>query len=315
MAHYLVTGGAGFIGSHLCDTLLATGHRVTVVDDLSTGRREQVSPDATLVVGDCQDHAIIGPIMDQVDGVYHLAAIASVQKSAQEWLKTSQTNQMATVALLEAISKRQSAIPFVYASSAAVYGDPVTEGLPISELTTPTVPLTPYGADKLGSEHHASVARGLFGIPTLGLRFFNVYGPRQDPASPYSGVISIFISRISQGQPITIFGDGEQTRDFVYVMDVVAHLMAAMHVLDSDMMPEPVALNVCTGRSTSVQQLAEVIAQICEKSLTIQQQAPRAGDIRHSLGNAFLAANYLNISAGTMLDKGLKQTVDSLKNC
>lgn len=314
MAHYLVTGGAGFIGSHLCDTLLATGHAVTVVDDLSTGKREQVAADATLVVGDCQDRALIQPIIDRVDGVYHLAAIASVQKSAQEWLRTSQTNQMATVALLEAISKRTSPIAFVYASSAAVYGDPATAGLPISEMTTPTVPLTPYGADKLGSEHHASVARGLFGIPTLGLRFFNVYGPRQDPASPYSGVISIFMSRINQGQPISIFGDGEQTRDFVYVMDVVAHLMAAMHVLDSDMMPEPVALNVCTGRSTSVRQLAQAIAQICDKPLNIQQQAPRAGDIRHSLGNAFLAANYLNISAGTTLEKGLQQTINSLKN-
>lgn len=314
MAHFLVTGGAGFIGSHLVDTLIATHHTVTIVDDLSTGKRENVHPDATLVVGDCMDSALIQPLVDAADGVYHLAAIASVPKSCEQWLKTSQTNQMATVALLEAISKRAKPISFVYASSAAVYGDPVTAGLPISEMTTPTVPLTPYGADKLGSEHHASVARHLFGIPTLGLRFFNVYGPRQDPKSPYSGVISIFISRISAGLPVSVFGDGEQTRDFVYVMDVVAHLMAAMHVLNADMVPEPVALNVCTSRATSVNQLAETIAKICDKPLDIKHEPARSGDIRHSLGNAFLAANYLNISAGMLLDKGLKLTIDSIKN-
>lgn len=309
--HYLVTGGAGFIGSHLCDTLLSTGHQVTVVDDLSTGRRDNLSENVTLIEGDCGDAALIAPIIDAMDGVYHLAAIASVQKSREAWCKTSEINQMATITLLEVISKRETAIPFVYASSAAVYGDPDASYLPINEKT-PTKPLTPYGADKLGSELHAHVGSHLFGIPTLGLRFFNVYGPRQDPSSPYSGVISIFAERIRNEQPVTIFGDGEQTRDFIYVSDVVAHLMAAMHIISSDNGANISALNVCTGESISVNALADMLGELCEQELQIDYAAPREGDIRASVGDALWATNYLNISAGTPLRKGLSQTLDWL---
>lgn len=308
--HYLITGGAGFIGSHLCDALLAAGHDVTVLDDLSTGHRSNLPKQAKLVIGDCGDSVVMKPLIETVDGVFHLAAIASVEKSRKQWRKTSLVNQTATVALLEAISKREAGvIPFVYASSAAIYGDPPASALPIKE-TTPAVPLTPYGADKYGCELHGRVARHVFGIPTLGLRFFNVYGPRQDPSSPYSGVISIFCDRIGKGQGITIFGDGSQTRDFIYVSDVVAHLIAACKQLEGGNAEHlPVALNVCTGKATSVQQLAEAIAVACKKPLEKTHEASRTGDILQSVGDPAEAVKYLRVKAEVDMAHGLVRTI------
>lgn len=303
MSHYLVTGGAGFIGSHLTDALLAAGHRVTVIDDLSSGIRGNVAGQATFVQGNCGDTSLICPLIDAVDGVFHLAAIASVQRSQEDWLNTSRTNSLATIALLDAISKRAAPIPFVYASSAAIYGNPSVS--PITESVA-AAPLTPYGADKYACELHASAARHVFGIPTLGLRFFNVYGLRQDPSSPYSGVISIFMDRIGKGDSVTIFGDGEQTRDFVYVGDVVAHLAAAMDLLHRSI-PAAAALNVCLGEAVSIRQLAEQIATLFQRDAVIQSAAARAGDIRHSLGDASLTTATLGVRATTLLTAGLRQ--------
>src|SRR6201996_6028020 len=227
MSTYLVTGGAGFIGSHLCDALAGRGDTVRVLDDLSTGHRRNVPPGAHLIVGDVADPAAVDQAMEGVDGCFHLAAIASVEKGVTDWLGTHRANITGTITVFDAIRRQGSRIPVVYASSAAVYGD-ATDG-PIAE-TAPCRPLSAYGADKYGFELHARVPSHVHGIPTVGLRFFNVYGPRQDPKSPYSGVISIFCERIAGGLPIAIYGDGQQTRDFVYVADVVRALLAAMAV-------------------------------------------------------------------------------------
>lgn len=278
MARYLVTGGAGFIGSHLCDALMARGDTVRVLDDLSTGHRENLPDNTDLIVGDIADPDTARRVMEGIDGCFHLAAIASVEKGVTDWTGTHRVNLTGTVTVLDTIRRQGSKIPFVYASSAAVYGDCQT--IPINE-DCERRPLSAYGADKLGCELHARVASHVHGIPTVGLRFFNVYGPRQDPRSPYSGVISIFCERIAHGAPIAIYGDGGQTRDFVHVSDVVAALLGAMALQPAD---SPV-FNVCTGVSTSVLDLAHLIAASVGNRLDHRFEAPRSGEIRHSLGD------------------------------
>jgi UDP-glucose 4-epimerase len=298
MTTYLVTGGAGFIGSHLCDALIARGDAVRVLDNLSTGIRENLPAAATLIEGDVTDPAIVAQAMDGVDGCFHLAAIASVEKGVTDWLGTHQTNISGTVTVFDAIRRQGGRIPVVYASSAAVYGDATT--VPIGE-TEPCAPLSAYGADKYGCELHARVASHVHAIPTVGLRFFNVYGPRQDPKSPYSGVISIFCERITAGAPIKIYGDGQQTRDFVYVADVVAALLAGMTLCPAD---SPV-FNVCTGVPTSVEALAGLIADLAGKNLNVHIEPPRAGEIRHSIGVTARADAALGLSGRVPLRTGL----------
>jgi UDP-glucose 4-epimerase len=224
LAYFLVTGGCGFIGSHLVVALVARGDRVRVLDDLSTGRRENLPPGVELVLGDVADPAAVRVAMAGVQGCFHLAAIASVERGVREWLVTHRANLSGSITVFD-VARAEGGVPVVYASSAAIYGD--QKRLPVSEDAIPR-PLSAYGADKLGSEQHALVAGQVHGVPTMGLRFFNVFGPRQDPKSPYSGVISIFCDRLSRGEPIDIFGDGSQTRDFIFVADVVAGLLAAM---------------------------------------------------------------------------------------
>ena len=282
MTLWLVTGGAGFIGSHLCEALLALGDQVRVLDDMSTGKREDLPPEIQLIEGDVAEPATVRRAIDGVTGCFHLAAIASVERGATDWLGTHRTNLTGAITVFETIRQSPQKIPVVYASSAAVYGEVAT--LPITE-TSDRGPLSAYGADKYGCELHARVASHVHGIPTVGLRFFNVYGPRQDPRSPYSGVISIFCERIRQGAPISIFGDGNQTRDFIYVTDVVAALLAAMRLRPTDAL----VFNVCTGVATSVLELAGTIADLAGKPLDVRYLPPRAGEIRHSLGSSALS--------------------------
>ena len=296
MAKYLVTGGAGFIGSHLAKALLAKGNDVVVLDNLSTGRREKVPKGARLVVGDILDSALVQKLMAGVDGCFHLAAIASVQRSVEDWSGTHRVNLTGTINLLDAA--RAARIPVIYASSAAVYGDQTR--FPIVEDAA-KVPATAYGADKLGCELHAAVAGATFGAPTAGFRFFNVYGPGQDPHSPYSGVISIFAERLARNQPITIFGDGRQVRDFVHVSDVVRHLIAALDVAA----PSAPVFNVCTGRPTSIEQLARLMHGLLGSRSEIVMAPARAGDIRVSLGSPRRATDALGISADCQIEEGL----------
>jgi UDP-glucose 4-epimerase len=306
MAKYLVTGGCGFIGSHLCEALLADGNHVRILDDLSTGRLANKPPAAELIEGDVADAALVARVMAGIEGCFHLAAIASVERGNEDWLGSHRANLTGAITVFDAARRAGGApIPVVYASSAAVYGD--NPAVPLAEDAAPR-PLSAYGADKLGCELHARVAFHVHGVPNVGLRFFNVFGPRQDPKSPYSGVISIFCDRLRAGQEIAIFGDGLQTRDFVYVGDVVAALLAAMRVMPKG---SPI-FNVCTGRSTSVLDLAETIGALCGAAPRIALHPPRAGEIRVSLGDPGAAARVLGVAAATDLRTGLQRTLASL---
>jgi UDP-glucose 4-epimerase len=300
---FLVTGGAGFIGSHLADSLLADGHSVRVLDDLSTGKRENLAGDATLVVGDVADPAVVARAMDGVAGCFHLAAIASVQRGNEDWPGTNRVNLGGTIAVLDA-ARAAGRVPVVYASSAAIYGD--LGGATAQESAIPA-PQNAYGADKLASEWHAGIGWHVHGVPSLGLRFFNVYGPRQDPSSPYSGVISIFAARIAAGGGVTLHGDGGQTRDFVHVADVVAHLRAAMLVLDAT--PGASVLNVCTGRETSIAGLAALLGELSGHMPAMTQGPARSGDIRRSVGDPARAQLLLGVSAGIVLAQGLRDLI------
>lgn len=310
MATYLITGGCGFIGSHLSVALLARGHAVRVLDDLSTGHVGNLAPGATLTIGDITDDAAVRAAMAGVDGCFHLAAIASVERGAQDWVRTHEVNLGGMVRILDAARARpgirSAPIPVVYASSAAVYGD--NPALPLDEEARPR-PLSAYGADKLGCELHARAGGAVHGIPTLGLRFFNVFGARQDPRSPYSGVISIFCARLARGEPIDVFGDGGQTRDFVHVSDVVAALVAGLGAAS----PEAPVLNVCTGRAISVLELAETVAQACGTRPEIRHRPPRAGEIRHSRGDNRRLHDELSVRAETGLREGLDEVVGWLR--
>jgi UDP-glucose 4-epimerase len=240
-----------------------------------------------------------------IAGCFHLAAIASVERGMTDWLGTHRANLTGAITLFDAIRHLPEKVPVVYASSAAVYGDAAS--IPIAEETERR-PLSAYGADKYGCELHARVAGHVHGIPTVGLRFFNVYGPRQDPKSPYSGVISIFCERIGRGAPIDIYGDGGQTRDFVYVGDVVAALLAAMKLKAMD---APV-FNVCTGVPISVLDVARTIADLAGSKLDVQHKPPRAGEIRHSTGSPSLSRAALCLPEPIALRTGLGKVLDWL---
>ena len=298
----LVTGGAGFIGSHLTDSLLAAGHAVRVLDDLSTGHRRNLDPRAELIVADVCDARSVARALAGADACFHLAAIASVARGNEDWAGTHRVNLTGSIAVLDAC--RAQHLPVVYASSAAVYGD---LGDAVAHEALAPAPRTAYGADKYGSELHAAVGWGVHGVPSFGLRFFNVYGPRQDPNSPYSGVISIFAARAARGAPVTVHGDGGQSRDFVYVADVVAHLAAAMAFVSAE--PGAYVCNVCTGRETSVLMLAESLQRLCRTNAAILHGPARAGDIRRSVGSPERARAMLRLSALTTLEQGLKDTL------
>jgi UDP-glucose 4-epimerase len=307
MAMYLVTGGCGFIGSHLVDALLAKRHSVRVLDDLSTGKRSNLSPLAKLIVGDVGNKDMVSTAMDGVDGCFHLAAVSSVKKSEEDWTGTHATNLTGAINVFDAarICKGGENATVVYASSAAVYGD--NASMPLTESAAPR-PLTAYGADKLGCELHARVAGLIHNVPTTGFRFFNVYGPRQDPLSPYSGVISIFAARILAGQPVTIFGDGQQVRDFIYVSDIVAYLIEGM---DRASTGAPV-FNACTGTGTNIVQLARSLASVNRTKVEIETRLARTGDIRVSLGDPTRARDKLGVEAVVTLGEGLRETSEFL---
>jgi UDP-glucose 4-epimerase len=304
MARYLVTGGCGFIGTHLCRSLLRDGHAVRVLDDLSTGRRDNLAHGADLLVGDLGDPATLAAALAGIDGCFHLAAIASVMRGTTDWVGTNRVNLAASIALFDAVAKLPGGRrrPVVYVSSAAVYGD--GDRQPISEASQ-TRPLSAYGADKLAMELHARVATLVHRVPTVGIRPFNVYGPLQDPASPYSGVISIFCERIRAGAPVTIYGDGAQTRDFVFVADVVAALRAAMKRLPGG---APV-FNVCTGIGTSVGELAQAVAGLCGRPARLAIRPARDGEIRHSVGDPSSGRLALDLGAATPISAGLAATL------
>ncbi len=299
LAVYLVTGAAGFIGSHLVDALLAAGHQVRGLDDFSTGRMENLDSRCQVIRADVADPVAMRRALHGAAGCFHLAAIASVSRTNEDWLGTHRTNQTGTVTVLDA-ARHGAPIPVVYASSAAVYGD---IGAQVARETLRPMPQTAYGADKLGSELHARAAWMVHGVPTLGLRFFNVYGPRQSPCSPYTGVISIFAHRVAAGLPIVVHGDGQQVRDFINVADVVSHLTASMRHLHRA--PGAEVVNVCTGRGTSLLDLIDILRDLHHASPAVTHGAARPGDIRHSIGDPTLATALLGVEARLPLRVGL----------
>lgn len=295
MGLFLVTGGAGFIGSHLVERLLSLGHRVRVLDDLSSGKRDNLAPESELLEGDIRDPVVVERAFDGAAVCFHLAAIASVQKSIEAPRETSEVNLLGTATVFEAACR--AGVPVIYASSAATYG--ANENVPLPE-TAPPQPLSPYASDKLSNEFQARALGASRGLRTFGLRFFNVYGPRQDPHSPYSGVVSIFLQRAVDGEELVIYGDGDQSRDFVHVYDVTRFLVAAIQKAD---VSAPV-VNVCTGKGTSVTELARILVE--RYRAKIRYEPARAGDIRTSLGSPELAHRVLGITAEIPFRQGLQ---------
>jgi len=277
----LITGGAGFIGSHLTDVLLAKGYSVRILDDLSTGKPGNLpldNPRVELIEGDVADAALVARAMSGCRAVAHLAAVASVQASVDDPVRTHQSNFIGTLNVCEAM--RQAGVKRVlFASSAAVYGNN-GEGESIDE-DTPKAPLTPYASDKLASEYYFDFYRRQHGLEPAIFRFFNIFGPRQDPSSPYSGVISIFCERAQKGLPITVFGDGEQTRDFVYVEDLVNVLAQSLEAPQLQVG----AVNVGLNQATTLKQMLEALGEVVGQLPPISYGPARSGDIRHSRAN------------------------------
>jgi UDP-glucose 4-epimerase len=301
----LVTGGAGFIGSHLTEALAAGGCRVTVLDDLSSGNEanlDAVRGRIRFIHGDICDRPTVAAAVQGAEVVFHLAAVVSVPKTVQDPVGSIAVNELGALNVLEA-ARRAACRRLVFASSSAVYGDEPT--LPKREDMPPR-PLTPYAAQKLAVEYHSKVYSGLFGLETVSLRFFNVFGPRQDPASPYSGVISIFMTRALKAARPVIHGDGRQSRDFVYVADVVQALSAAA---SAPAAPGGV-FNVGTGSAVTISALWEAIAALAGERLSPEHGPPRPGDVPHSVAAVELAREGLGFRPQVSLAEGLRRTLD-----
>ena len=303
----LVTGGAGFIGSHTVDLLLEQGRQVTVLDNLSSGKIKNLnlrSPDVDLIEGDVLEYPLLEKLIEDVDAVIHLAAIASVPMSIEHPIYTFQVNTQGFLHVLEAVRKSRRPIRVVYASSAAVYGD--ASVLPCRDSVSLTeVPLSPYALQKLNMEQYADLYARLHGVQSLALRYFNVYGPRQDPSSPYSGVISRYIDLYKHHSPLTVYGDGLQSRDFIHVSDVA---LANTLALDK---PFVGALNIATGQPQTLLQLIEYIEKAGGEAANVTMSPQRAGDIRASYATVDLAKQHLGFEAAISLSEGIRQLVGS----
>jgi nucleoside-diphosphate-sugar epimerase len=305
----LVTGGAGFIGSHIAAGLASSGARVRIVDDLSTGYREnlnEIGGDIDFVEGSVADESVLRRALKDVELVYHQAAIPSVPRSVENPRQTHIACVEATFSLLDAA--RQSGVRrIVYAGSSSAYGDQPT--LPKSERMPPE-PLSPYAVAKLVGEYYGQVFTRVYGLETITLRYFNVFGPRQDPSSQYSGVISRFIAALLTGERPVIFGDGEQSRDFTYIDNVVsANLKAAETTKGIGQV-----INVANGERITLNQLLEELVSLTGKSsVTAEYKPSRAGDVKHSLADISRARELLGYEPQVDLRTGLQRTIDWLK--
>jgi UDP-glucose 4-epimerase len=300
---YLVTGGCGFIGSHICEELLAGGHEVRALDNLSSGYEENIAGlEVEFVRGDVRDLAAVTAAAAGCDGVFHQAAMVSVPESVEKPLECNAINVTGTLNVL--LAAREGGVRRVLlASSAAVYGnDPE---LPKREEMLPG-PVSPYALGKLAGEYYLQVFAELYGVQTVALRYFNVFGPRQDPTSMYSGVISKFADVLRAGGSPTVFGDGEQTRDFVFVRDVVAANLLAM---SSARVGRGEVFNVGTGERTSLLQLIETLARIFGREVKPGFAPERVGDIKHSVSDISRAGRVLGYRPRTSLEAGLRALI------
>jgi len=308
VATYLVTGGAGFIGSHIVDELTRLGQRVRVLDNLSTGRREnleQANAHIEFIEGDVRDLATVVGTMQDVDYVLHQAALASVPRSVADPLAAHQVNATGTLNVL--MAARDARVErVVYASSSSVYGDSPT--LPKHE-EMPTNPLSPYAVSKLAGENYCQAFYRVYGLPTVALRYFNVFGPRQDPASQYAAVIPRFITTAMLGDALTIYGDGRQSRDFTYVSDVVAANLLACRPSAAPAIGQ--VMNVSCGQRHSLLDLVGRLEHAAGWGpLTVRHDEPRPGDVKHSQANIARARDVLRYAPLVDLEAGLEKTVE-----
>ena len=303
MASYLVTGGAGFIGSHLAEALARRGERVRVVDNLITGHRENLAhvPRVEFVEGDLAELDVARQAVAGVDYVLHQAAIPSVPRSVQDPIASNRANIDATLTLL--VAARDAGVRrVVYAGSSSAYGD--TPTLPKRE-DMPTRPLSPYALQKLVGEQYMRLFTDLYGLETVTIRYFNVFGPRQDPRSPYSGVISLFANALLDGRAPLVCGDGEQTRDFTYVANVVDGVLRACTADGASGQ----VFNVATGGRISINRLFETMARLVGVSIEPEYGAPRPGDVRDSQADISRAQQVLGYTPLVPFEEGLARTV------
>lgn len=317
MALYLVTGGSGFIGSNIVFALVARGERVRVLDNLSTGREINLKPlldpastaqkrgQFEFLRGDITDPDTAFRAMKDVDYVLHQAAIPSVPRSIERPLETERVNAFGTLQLLEAARLNGKIRRFVLAASSSAYGEKAPE-LAKVETMIPS-PLSPYAVQKLTSESYCSVYHRIYGVPTVALRYFNIFGPRQDPTSQYAAVIPNFVGAYLRGQPATIYGDGQTSRDFCFVDNAVeANLLACSAPIDQ---AGGQVFNIACGDSTSLLQVIDILGEIFGKRIPPHHEPPRPGDIRHSLADISRAQQILSYGAKIKFAEGLRRTV------
>jgi nucleoside-diphosphate-sugar epimerase len=305
MARWLVTGGAGFIGSHLAEALVGKGETVRIADSFITGNRQNLAAAgdrAELVEGDLADPAVAARAVAGIDYVLHQAAIPSVPRSVKDPATSNRANVDATLQLL--IAARDAQVKrVVYAGSSSAYGD--TPTLPKRE-DMPTHPLSPYALQKLVGEQYMQLFTALYGLETVSIRYFNVFGPRQDPSSPYSGVIALFVTALLAGKAPTIVGDGGQTRDFTYVANVVDGVLRAATAPGAS----GEVINVATGRQISISELAKTLGEIIGVTAAPVHIDSRPGDVRDSLADISKAKAILGYEPTVGLEEGLRKTVD-----
>ena len=299
MKKYIITGGAGFIGSHIAEHLVAEGHQVTILDSLRTGFEKNLNGlNVNFNEGDIRDENLVNELVKGASGIFHLAALVSVPESLLKIRECIDINTIGTINILEA-ARNNPGCKVVLSTSAANYGDnPI---LPKVETMSPE-PMTPYAITKLDGEYYLKMYLDQYKVPTASLRYFNVFGPRQNPKSAYAAAVPIFINKALQNQPITIYGDGLQTRDFIYVKDVVKANMLASQVGNE-------TYNVALGHSTSVLELAENIIKITNSKSKIQFLDERPGDIKHSKADPS-KFNQLGFKPDYSIEKALEETIE-----
>jgi len=307
---YLVTGGSGFIGSHIVEYLLSKGHWVRVIDNLSSGNKKNLkkvsnSNHLEIIEGDIRNIEIVKKLVRGVDGIFHQAALVSVPLSIKQPQACFQNNAQGSFNIFEA-ARQENVKRIVYASSAAIYGK--NTRLPLKE-TEPYAPLSPYALDKVYMEQLAKLYWHTYDVASVGLRYFNVYGERQNPDSPYSGVISIFVERLVKNKNIVIYGDGEQTRDFINIEDVVSANILSMNACDNG----AEVFNVGTGQGASLNKIVTMLQQILGTNSIHQYSLPREGDIQHSVADNTKLKSTLNWKPETSLEYGLRSLLRSIQ--